>query len=106
MAQQFSYTTNSGVSLPAAYAKLTNVSLDSLNQTASLTFQVFASEAIREQYPNVSPVLSFSATIGSDVYATYFAASVLATSDPYKQGYAAYLAQEGNFFTAQAAVEV
>jgi len=106
MAKQFSYTTNSGVQLPTAYAKLASVSLDALNQIASLSFQVFASAAVREQYPNLKPVMTIAATIESDSYATYFAQSVLATSDPFKQAYLAYDTQEGSFFVAQNAVEV
>jgi hypothetical protein len=106
MAKQFAYTTSSGISLPAAYGKLTNISLDALNQVAVLAFQVFASQASREQYPGIEPVLTISAEIGSDVYATYFSPSVLAGSDPYKQGYIAYDAQVGSFFVAQNASEV
>lgn len=108
MAKQFSYTTENGVQLPAAYAKLDSVKMYSLAGMAELTFQVFVSKAVRDQYPNLTPVRSVMAYISGDDYETFLSTSALAVAGigVFGQGYAAYDAQPNNFFAANSAIDI
>lgn len=106
MAKQFSFTTDTGVTLPTAYAKLDSVKLYSLAGMAELVFQVFVSKEVRDQYPDLAPIKTVTAWVSGDDYQTYFSSTVLAGSNLFKQGYAAYDAQPNNFFAQYNAQDI